>query len=630
VDSDLSTTEGVHSGDLPGIAANDEVEDQSLEGAEGFSFSVEISMMEIYNEQVFDLLHHETGGGQSDGVSLDIRQGPDNVVSVPGLKQAAVASIEEVMAVFSKGTANRATSSTNLNEHSSRSHLIILVEVTTRVGTESAVKGKLHLVDLAGSERVGKSGVTGAAMKEAQYINKSLSALGDVMEALDQKSKHVPYRNSKLTYLLQNSLGGNSRTMMIVTVCPTDLTFDESLFTLQFATRVRNITTGPAVKNSNAKNLELSLKTVKAELKETKRKKQLLEEAISDSKKELKKAGERVAVPETKLKALEDAKVKADTLLSQLAKQLNETTFALGAEKESREQAVSDLAAAKTSLKKAQEGSKEHAKENERLQLVTKARERENEKLRAQINKLETQEALVGKRERSPAKLTSDPLSTPVNSAAKSSSSLTSSTRLEGYSHGGISDLSMSPMLKANALSSFQDDPPSYSSSNSNSSSSKSKAAPVLGSYAHGTASSMIRTTTAMGPPVTTTVSSSTKTNGGVLDGGPSRVRNHSLSAIPQRRSTSVSRSPYHGESNGTNSVHNSAEKRSSLSDAPPAYTPNGSVAPSTSSSKIPSLSARSEEALKRHQVGALNCWFYLFVYLSYSIFRPAWIRSVS
>ena len=105
-----------------------------------------------------------------------------------------VHSLQDVMTVFSKGTSNRATASTNLNERSSRSHLIVQVDVTTQRGGEMPVRGRLNLVDLAGSERVGKSGATGATLKEVQHINKSLSALGDVMEALDQKSKHIPYR----------------------------------------------------------------------------------------------------------------------------------------------------------------------------------------------------------------------------------------------------------------------------------------------------------------------------------------------------------------------------------------------------------------------------------------------------
>ena len=259
-----------------------------------YAYTVTVSLMEIYNEQVYDLLS-QSGGGNS-GTGLDIRQAPDGSVSVPGLHKVVVQNLDDVMEVFSKGSASRATTSTNLNEHSSRSHLIMLIDVDTVQGDAQPVRSKLFLVDLAGSERVGKSGVTGVALKEAQYINKSLSALGDVMEALDQKAKFVPYRNSKLTYLLQDALGGNSRTMMVVTVCPTDLTSDETLFTLQFATRVRNITIGVAKKNTaNGKNLEEAVKVLKIELRESKRKRQSLEENIGELRKDQKKSSEKNA-----------------------------------------------------------------------------------------------------------------------------------------------------------------------------------------------------------------------------------------------------------------------------------------------------------------------------------------------
>ena len=163
-----------------------EADDDSLP----FSYAVEVSMMEIYNDQVYDLLREPSSGSND---VLDIRQAGDGTVHVPGLKQVKVDGLHDVLTVFAKGTANRATAATNLNELSSRSHSILAVDVSTTVkGTTT--RAKLYLVDLAGSERAGKSGVSGAAMKETQHINKSLSALGDVMEALDNKSKHVPYR----------------------------------------------------------------------------------------------------------------------------------------------------------------------------------------------------------------------------------------------------------------------------------------------------------------------------------------------------------------------------------------------------------------------------------------------------
>ena len=254
-----------------------------------FSYSVSVSMVEIYNEQLRDLLVE----GPPTGTTLEIRQAVDGGTAIPGLKQVQVNSIDDVMAVFARGSAIRATSATNVNEHSSRSHSILVVEVTTCTEGSSPVKAKLFLVDLAGSERVAKSGVTGTALNEAKYINKSLSALGDVMEALDQKSKHVPYRNSKLTHFLQDSLGGNSKTMMIITTCPTDYTAEETLFTLQFASRVRNISVGPAKRNFNTKNLEEAVKLLKQEVATSHRNTKRMEEQLAELKKENKRLQEK-------------------------------------------------------------------------------------------------------------------------------------------------------------------------------------------------------------------------------------------------------------------------------------------------------------------------------------------------
>ena len=133
-----------------------------------FSYSVSVSMVEIYNEQLRDLLVE----GPPTGTTLEIRQAVDGGTAIPGLKQVQVNSIDDVMAVFARGSAIRATSATNVNEHSSRSHSILVVEVTTCTEGSSPVKAKLFLVDLAGSERVAKSGVTGTALNEAKYINK--------------------------------------------------------------------------------------------------------------------------------------------------------------------------------------------------------------------------------------------------------------------------------------------------------------------------------------------------------------------------------------------------------------------------------------------------------------------------
>jgi len=139
---------------------------------------------------------------------------------------------------------------TNMNEHSSRSHSLLSVEVEGE-NLIAGIKyvGKLHLIDLAGSERLSKSLATGDRLEEAKAINKSLSALGNVIEALQKKSSHIPYRNSKLTYLLSDSLGGHAKTLMFINVSPNNTDAEETNCSLQFATRVRKVELGQAVQS---------------------------------------------------------------------------------------------------------------------------------------------------------------------------------------------------------------------------------------------------------------------------------------------------------------------------------------------------------------------------------------------
>ena len=341
-----------------------------------FSYKIEVSMMEIYNDNVYDLLN-----GKADEV-LEIRQAGDGTVHVPGLQQVSVTSLEDVLNVFEKGSANRATAATGLNENSSRSHSILVVDVTS-INKGSTTRAKLYLVDLAGSERAGKSGVTGAAMKETQHINKSLSALGDVMEALDQKAKHIPYRNSKLTYLLQDSLGGNSRTMMIVTVCPTDITLDETLFTLGFASRVRNVSLGVARRNVNAKNLEESLKLAKNEARDSRKKRTILEEGINELKKQLKKTNEKlISLSDNKVKQVDDLKKSTDFQIIHLQKNNSELIIKLQEEKEIKNKLHSDYETLQKSFKKINDQLKDVQKERETMIHNMKLRDAEREKER--------------------------------------------------------------------------------------------------------------------------------------------------------------------------------------------------------------------------------------------------------
>ncbi|XP_077218466.1 P-loop containing nucleoside triphosphate hydrolases superfamily protein [Tasmannia lanceolata] len=208
-----------------------------------------VSMLEVYNEKIRDLLAESS---QQPVKKLEIKQVSEGTQEVPGLVEAQVYGTDEVWELLKAGGRSRAVGSTNANQLSSRSHCLLRVTVKG----ENMVNGKrsrshLWLVDLAGSERVGKTDVEGERLKESQCINKSLSALGDVISALASKNPHIPYRNSKLTHLLQSSLGGDCKTLMFVQISPSAADLGETLCSLNFASRVRGIEHGPARKQSD-------------------------------------------------------------------------------------------------------------------------------------------------------------------------------------------------------------------------------------------------------------------------------------------------------------------------------------------------------------------------------------------
>uniref|UniRef100_A0A8C5TT03 Kinesin family member 13B n=1 Tax=Malurus cyaneus samueli TaxID=2593467 RepID=A0A8C5TT03_9PASS len=211
------------------------------------SFKVEVSYMEIYNEKVRDLLDPK-GSRQS----LKVREHSVYGPYVDGLSKLAVASYKDIESLMSEGNKSRTVAATNMNEESSRSHAVFKIILThtlydTQSGTSGEKVGKLSLVDLAGSERATKTGAAGDRLKEGSNINKSLTTLGLVISALaDQaagknKNKFVPYRDSVLTWLLKDSLGGNSKTAMVATVSPAADNYDETLSTLRYADRAKNI-----------------------------------------------------------------------------------------------------------------------------------------------------------------------------------------------------------------------------------------------------------------------------------------------------------------------------------------------------------------------------------------------------
>ena len=216
-------------------------------------FLVRASYLEIYNEEIRDLLCNQKN-------KLELKENADNGVYVRDLTSFLVKSSHEIDQVMQAGKKNRSVGATLMNQGSSRSHAIFSIIVEHEQHRESSSRdddtngsshitvGKLNLVDLAGSERQSKTGATGDRLKEATKINLSLSALGNVISALvDGKSQHIPYRDSKLTRLLQDSLGGNTKTVMCANCGPAGYNYDETLSTLRYANRAKNIKNKPRI-----------------------------------------------------------------------------------------------------------------------------------------------------------------------------------------------------------------------------------------------------------------------------------------------------------------------------------------------------------------------------------------------
>ena len=244
------------------------------------NFLVRVSYLEIYNEEVRDLLN-----SKDQQTRLEVKERPDVGVYVKDLTTVNVNNADDMDKIMTVGNKNRSVGSTNMNAHSSRSHAIFTTTIEcSEKGADKQTHfrvGKLHLVDLAGSERQAKTGASGQRLKEATKINLSLSTLGNVISALvDGKSTHVPYRNSKLTRLLQDSLGGNSKTLMFANVGPADYNYDETISTLRYANRAKNIKNRAKI-NEDPK--DALMKQYQKEIEELRR---LLEEGGSEGSEE--------------------------------------------------------------------------------------------------------------------------------------------------------------------------------------------------------------------------------------------------------------------------------------------------------------------------------------------------------
>uniref|UniRef100_A0ABI7ZJZ0 Kinesin-like protein n=1 Tax=Felis catus TaxID=9685 RepID=A0ABI7ZJZ0_FELCA len=338
-------------------------------------FLVRVSYLEIYNEEVRDLL------GKDQTQRLEVKERPDVGVYIKDLSAYVVNNADDMDRIMTLGHKNRSVGATNMNEHSSRSHAIFTITIECSEkgvdGNMHVRMGKLHLVDLAGSERQAKTGATGQRLKEATKINLSLSTLGNVISALvDGKSTHVPYRNSKLTRLLQDSLGGNSKTMMCANIGPADYNYDETISTLRYANRAKNIKNKARI-NEDPK--DALLRQFQKEIEELKKKLEEGEEIsgsdISGSEEEDDEEGEVGEDGEKRKKRRDQAgkkKVSPDKMVEMQAK-IDEERKALETkldmEEEERNKARAELEKREKDLLKAQQ---EHQSLLEKLSALEK------------------------------------------------------------------------------------------------------------------------------------------------------------------------------------------------------------------------------------------------------------------
>ena len=283
--------------------------------SENQQFLVTAQYLEIYMEDLRDLLAQK-----DQAKSLELKERPDTGVYVKDLKPYVCKSITEIEHVMKVGNQNRSVGRTNMNDHSSRSHAIFIITVECSQMDENGEAhirvGKLNLVDLAGSERQAKTGAMGDRLKEASKINLSLSALGNVISALvDGKSNHVPYRDSKLTRLLQDSLGGNARTVMVANIGPANYNYEETITTLRYANRAKNIKNKPRVnedpKDAMLREFQEEIARLKAEINKkvpgVKRKGR--EKKIKKKQKSIDMKGENEKENEVEIKSESDAEV---------------------------------------------------------------------------------------------------------------------------------------------------------------------------------------------------------------------------------------------------------------------------------------------------------------------------------
>lgn len=333
-------------------------------------FLVRVSYLEIYNEEVKDLL------GKNLKARLDVKERPDVGVYVKDLSMFVVNNADDMDRVMTIGNKNRSVGATDMNEQSSRSHAIFTVTIERSEkgadGDQHVRVGKLHLVDLAGSERQVKTGATGQRLKEATKINLSLSTLGNVISALvDGRSTHIPYRNSKLTRMLQDSLGGNSKTMMCANLGPANYNYDETISTLRYANRAKNIK-NKAVINEDPK--DALLRQFQKEIEDLRKK--LADEGGADEESGSSDEEDKIAEDGTVIKKKGKKKKKGKmnpAQMEMLQKKIDEERKKMEEDKEMVEEERNKV---KLDLKKRSDELKKTQQEHEQLQERLKAIEK--------------------------------------------------------------------------------------------------------------------------------------------------------------------------------------------------------------------------------------------------------------
>jgi len=305
-----------------------DVFDGIMDADENLEFVVQVSFVEIYLERIKDLL-------EAGNENLKIREHKAQGIYIEGVSQPYVGSPEEIFGLMEVASCARAVSATRMNDVSSRSHSVFVFRlIATHKVTQSKKMSKLMMVDLAGSEKTRKTQATGQRLEEAKEINKSLSALGNVINALTTQKKHVPYRDSKLTRLLSDSLGGNSKTCIIVTCSPCDYNVEETISTLRFGTNCKKVKNKPKV------NQELSISEYKMQIKKMQNREAQLLKTISilrsqvrALKKALVDAGGDV---EAALAEAQQELEKAEAEMEEKQQQAEETTADVGSSRPRR------------------------------------------------------------------------------------------------------------------------------------------------------------------------------------------------------------------------------------------------------------------------------------------------------